>query len=77
MMNETMPVYVKIDEYKEVLQVIGLIKDKIANAKEIIGKINELRNEEDAELELWHSGLEEAERKVDFIDRSLFKPASY
>ena len=72
-----MPVYVKIDEYKEVLQVIGIIKDKIANAKEIINKINELRNEEDAELELWHSGLEEVERKVDFVDRSLFKPVSY
>ena len=76
-MNDTMPVYVKIDDYKEVLQVIGIIKDKIAAAKEIIGKINELRNEEDAELELWHSGLEEVERKVDFVDRSLFKPESY
>ena len=77
MYDETMPVYVKIDEYKEILEVIGIVKDKIVDAKEIIEKINELRNEEDAELELWHSGLEEVERKIDFIDRNLFKPESY
>jgi hypothetical protein len=75
-MNETMPVYVKINEYKEVLELLGIVKDKITEAKEILGKINELRNEEDAELELWHSGLDEVERKVEFVDRTLFKPAS-
>ena len=75
-MNETMPVYVKINEYKEVLELIGLIKDKLEEAKGVLGKINELRNEEDAELELWHSGLDEVERKVDFVDRTLFKPSS-
>ena len=77
-MNEdTMPIYVKINEYKEVLEILGVIKDKISEAKEVLGKINELRNEEDAELELWHSGLDEVERKVEFVDRTLFQPSSF
>ena len=57
-----MPVFVRIEEYKDVLDVMNMIKNKIEDAKEILGKINELKNEEDAELELWHTGLEEVER---------------
>ena len=68
------PVFVRIDEYKDVLEVIGLIKDKIEGARSTLGRINELKNEEDSELELWNSKLEEIEKKIDFIDRSLFQP---
>ena len=35
-------VYVKISEYKDVIEVMGMIKDKIAHAKAIIGKIKNL-----------------------------------
>lgn len=68
------PVFVKIDEYKDVLEIIGVVKDKIEEARGTLGKINELKNEEDSELELWNSKLEEIERKIEFIDKSLFQP---
>ena len=68
------PVFVKIDEYKDVLEVIGIVKDKIEEARGTLGKINELKNDEDSELELWNSKLEEIERKIEFIDKSLFQP---
>ena len=71
-----MPVFVKVDQYKDVLDVMNMIKNKIEDAKETLGKINELKNEEDAELELWHTGLEEIERKVVFIDKVLFEPST-
>ena len=74
--REEMPVFVKIDEYKDVLDVMNMIKNKIEEAKEILGKINELKNEEDAELELWHAGLDEVERKVAFVDKALFEPSA-
>jgi len=69
-----MPVFVRIDEYKDVLEVMSQIKEKLEEAKKTLGKINELKNEEDAELELWHTGIDEVERKVEFIDRTLFEP---
>ena len=75
-MAEGMPVYVRIDEYKDVLDVMNMIRNKIEAAKETLAKINELKNEEDAELELWHTGLEEVERKVVFVDKTLFEPAA-
>lgn len=69
-----MPIYVKLDEYKDILDIINLLKNKIEEAKSILGKINELKNEEDSELELWKNKLEEVERKVGYIDKTLFEP---
>ncbi|MBS3098372.1 hypothetical protein J4209_06280 [Candidatus Woesearchaeota archaeon] len=68
------PVFVRIDEYKDVLDVMGLIKDKLNEARETLGRINELKNEEDSELELWDTTLEEIEKKVEAIDKNLFEP---
>ena len=59
-------------EYFQHIEFLGSLED----AKETLGKINELKNEEDAELELWHSGLEEVERKVAFVDKVLFEPST-
>jgi len=72
--RKDMPIFVKIDEYKDILDVIELIKKKLEEAKSTLGRINELKNEEDSELELWRSELEEVERKIEFIDKSLFEP---
>jgi hypothetical protein len=74
--EEGMPVYVRIEEYKDVLDVMNLIKSKIAEAKETLAKLNDLKNDEDAELDLWHTSLEEVERKVDFADKALFEPSA-
>ena len=68
------PVFVRIDEYKDVLDVMDLIKDKIAEAKDILGKITDLRNEEDAEIELWNSTINDVEKKIEHTDRMLFEP---
>ena len=72
--RETMPVYVKIEEYRDVLDIMNMLKAKLNEARKILGKINDLKNEEDAELELWHTGLDEVERKVEFVDKTLFEP---
>ncbi len=69
-----MPVFVKIEDYKDVLDVINIIKNKVVDARKTLEKINELKNEEDAELDLWRNSLGEIDRKVDFIDKTLFEP---
>lgn len=70
------PVFIKIEDYKDVLDVLDLIKDRLAEAKRTLADINELKNDEDAELELWSSTLNEIEKKVEGIDRILFEPES-
>ncbi|MFH0875579.1 MAG: hypothetical protein V1859_06580 [archaeon] len=73
-MQQGMNVFVKIDEYKDILDIIELIQEKVKEAKTILGKINDLKNQEDSELELWKNGLDDVERKLSFIDQTLFEP---
>jgi len=72
-----MPVFVKIDEYDDVLNTIRAIRKKIEEAKSTLLKINDLKNEEDHQIEMWQSALTEFEKKVDFIDHSLNEPENY
>ncbi len=70
------PVFVKIGDYKDIIDVLDLIKDRLAEAKRTLADVNELKNDEDAELELWGSTLNEIEKKIEDIDRTLFEPES-
>ncbi|HLC97258.1 MAG TPA: hypothetical protein VJC21_00540 [Candidatus Nanoarchaeia archaeon] len=74
---ERMPVFVKVEEYKEVLHLMKAIRRKLEEAKETLGKVHELKNEEDHQLDLWENTLVEIEKKVDFIDQSLNEPEQY
>ena len=74
MVKSEAPVFVKIEDYKDILDVLDLIKDKLSDAKRTLADINELKNDEDSELELWSSTLSEMERKLEDIDRTLFEP---
>ena len=70
------PVFAKINEYKDILGVLELIKDRLEEAKRTLGEINQMKNEEDGEFDAWKSALNEIERKVETIDRTLFEPES-
>lgn len=76
-MEETkqgMPVYVKLDEYKDIIDVMGLIRNKIQEARNVLDKLNELKNEEDSELEIWKTELDDVEKKIEFMDKAMFEP---
>ena len=68
------PVFVKVDEYKEILDVLDMIKAKVKEIRGTLGNINELRNEEDSELAMWNGTINEIEKKIDGIDRIMFEP---
>lgn len=68
------PVFVKVSEYKEILDVLDMIKDKIKETRDVLSSINSLRHEEDAELAMWNNAINDIERKVDSIDKTMFAP---
>jgi len=72
-----MPVFVKVEEYNEVLNLIQIVRKKLDEAKETLNKINDLKNEEDHQIEMWQNTLMEVEKKVDFIDHSLNEPERF
>ena len=73
-LESDMPIFVKIDEYREILDTINLIRNKVIDAKNLLDEIYDLKNKEDEELENWSNGLEEIERRLAFIDKTLFEP---
>ncbi|MCB9358401.1 hypothetical protein H6503_00565 [Candidatus Woesearchaeota archaeon] len=66
-------VYVKVEDYKDIVDIMTLIRKKVGDARNVLGAINNLKNEEDAELEQWNSNLDEIDRKIDYLDRTLFE----
>jgi hypothetical protein len=73
-MERQTPVFVKVEEYKDVLNILDLVKNKIRDAKTTIHEINELKNQEDTEIATWTNEIADIERKVEFIDQTLFEP---
>jgi hypothetical protein len=73
-MKKDLNVFVKIEEYNDLLDIIALINGKIKEARTVLGKVYELKNEEDNELELWKTSLDDVERKLKYIDQVLFEP---
>ena len=71
-MTETTPLFVKIDEYKEVQNILEVIKKKIINAEEMLKEIKQLKDEEDRELMAWSSNLEDVTKKIESIDKTIF-----
>jgi hypothetical protein len=71
---EKAPVFVKIDDYRDIADIINLTRSKLKQAKYLIDKIKELKAKEDAEISHWESELEDVETKVESIDKTLFEP---
>lgn len=67
------PVFVKVDEYKEILDVLDMVKAKINDIRNTLAGINDLRNEEDAEVSMWNGAIDDIEKKIDEIDRMMFE----
>ena len=67
-------VFIKIDEYKDTMDIINLIKQKVKQSRAILYKINELNNQEDSELNDWKESLDEVEKRIEYIDKVLLEP---
>lgn len=71
------PVFVKINDYKSVANTLDIIKNKLADIKSNLGKISEIKSQEDSEIREWESSLDEVGRKVDDIHKALFEQPNF
>ena len=68
------PVFVKVDEYKEILDILEVTHDKVKKARAMLAKIQDLKKQEDLALETWKRDLDVVESRVVEIDQKLFHP---
>lgn len=74
-MDGKAPVFVKIDEYKDIMDIMTLMREKLRQAKFLLDKIAELKAQEDQELATWAKELEDVETRVSSVDKALFEPS--
>ena len=67
-------IYVKLDAYKDILNLVGTLKEKLATAKSTLEKLESLKGEEEAEFEMWQNSVMDIEEKVNYIDHALIQP---
>jgi len=67
------PLFINLSGYKTVLLTVDDIRDHLKRANDRLADLNGIKSREDSALEAWHSSLENIQRKMIFIDRSLFE----
>jgi chromosome segregation ATPase len=70
---ENVPIYVKVDKYKELLDVLKAINGKLANVDKTVEKINQLKAQEDAQLGAWNENLTDIKARLDKINSSFYE----
>ena len=65
--------FVKVDDFKNVLSEVKSIKDEISDLNANIAKLNEVKNNKDKSHNQFGSVLKDLERKYLFIDKTLFE----
>ena len=74
--KKDMVVYVKLDDFQDIVDITNMIRTKLKEARYILDKITELKKHEDTEIDKWASEIESVEEKVGMIDRTLAEPGA-
>jgi hypothetical protein len=69
-------IFVNVDDYREILNSTSTIRSSLGEAEDIVSRLNELKNEKDKEFDKWRLKLEDVERKLIFIDKTVFEANS-
>ena len=72
--KKEMPVFVKLDDYKDITDIINLAREKVQEAKAVLNRINDLKEKEDSEIESWRQELADIDAKISDIDKRLLEP---
>jgi hypothetical protein len=65
-------VFVKMDHYKEAIDTIEKIRDKMKDTERLIGDLQRMKSQEDDLLAKWHSDLESIKTKLNKMDEILY-----
>ncbi len=64
-------VFVRIDRYRELYEIIRQIRSKLDEAKQVLKKVKDLKSQEDSELENWDNELATVEKKLAEISGAM------
>lgn len=71
--KEEKPLFVRIDKYKQAVNDLEHIKNRLREAEHLLDEIDRIRLEENRELEEWRSEINRVKEKLLDIDKKLFE----
>lgn len=63
--------YVKVQDYDDAVSSIEALERKLKEARDLLGRLNELKAEEDRELLSWAESLDEVDNRLDLVRKNL------
>jgi hypothetical protein len=69
---ENVPIYVKVDKYKELLEVLRGINVKLGQVDKTVEKINALKSQEEAQLQQWSENLNDIKSRLERINNAFY-----
>ncbi len=66
------PVFVKIDQYKQLTQILAAIDQKINESEKLLQQLAKLSEDEEAQLKAWATSLEEVKARSEELNRAFF-----
>ncbi|MBD3313561.1 hypothetical protein GF345_03895 [Candidatus Woesearchaeota archaeon] len=67
------PVFIRGDRFMAAKKGLNDFKDNLKKLDDVFSKMNDLKNKEDAEIDVWQSSVEAIQRKLVYIDRTVFE----
>lgn len=62
------PLFVSMQDYKEIINGINTTKDSLEEAEVIVARLNDLKIAQERIFEDWKNQLEDIERKISYVD---------
>jgi hypothetical protein len=72
--EKKLPVFIKINEYKDVIDTFELIKRKLKDAKALLAQLEDIKAKEEYEMDTWQALLSDVDKKVSELDKILLAP---
>src|SRR3989338_403302 len=70
---EEKAIFVKVEKYKEAIDTLEVIKEKLKTAQAVLNEFRELKRKEEAELEEWQGAINDIKEKLTLVDNNLFE----
>ena len=67
------PVFVQIDDYKDAMNSIEVLKQKIREVEYILDRLNEIKSQEQLEISNCETSLNKIKEKLISVDKKLFE----
>ena len=67
------PIFMRVDKFRNVLRNISEIRGSLKVSNEILSKLNEIDANAEKDFEKWKNVMTDLQKKLVFVDKTLFK----